>query len=101
MTRKRKRLPYRIASRKGFYLNPIGQPQKLSVDLGSPPSTGAMVLQLLSALPVQRISVFGFDFFSSMSNSGSRTAAQVPHDFEAERKYAERIYMSDPKFTFF
>ena len=44
------------------------------------------------------VSLYGFDFFASLSLSGSRTAAQVPHDFGGERSYVEALLAQDPRF---
>lgn len=98
MTRKRKRLPYDLAKRSGFYLNPKAPVNQLADTLGAPPSTGAMVLELVRHLRFEQISVYGFDFFASLSNSGRRTAAQVPHDFIAERDHAVELFASDERF---
>lgn len=99
MTRKRKRLPYALVSAPGFYLNPKAPVDALAGRIGSAPSTGAMVLDLMRNLPCQAVSVYGFDFFTSLSNSGRRTAAQVPHDFSAERDYAMELFDTDSRFT--
>lgn len=101
MTRKRKRLPYDYARRNGFFLNPPAPMDCLSQKLGGPPSTGMMVLELMHSLPFETISVYGFDFFKSLSNSGRRTAEQVPHDFGAEQSYSTQLFASDPRFHLF
>ncbi|MBS0565700.1 MAG: hypothetical protein JSR87_14890, partial [Proteobacteria bacterium] len=36
-----------------------------------------------------------FDFFASLSLTGSRSAAQVPHDFTAERAFVEALAARD------
>lgn len=99
MTRKRKRLPYCLARRNGFYLNPKPAVETLAARLGASPSTGVMVLDLVRHLPFQQVSLYGFDFFASLSNSGSRSAHQVPHDFKAERDYATALLTEDTRFT--
>ncbi|MBA84319.1 glycosyltransferase family 29 protein [Thalassobius sp. S69A] len=101
MTRKRKRLPFALAQRSGFYLNPQGPVHALAAQIGAPPSTGAMVLDLVRRLPVTQVSVFGFDFFASLSHSGRRTAARVPHDFAAERDHAMTLFQQDARFKLY
>lgn len=98
MTRKRKRLPFDYARRSGFFLNPPAPMDRLSQKLGGPPSTGMMVLELMHSLPFDTISVYGFDFFKSLSNSGRRTAEQVPHDFGAEQAYSVKLFEEDQRF---
>lgn len=98
MTRKRKRLPYDIARRPGFFLNPVQPVAALARQIDGPPSTGAMVMDLVQSLPFKQVSVYGFDFFASLSNSGRRTADQVPHDFNAEREHAHALFKRDARF---
>ena len=101
MTRKRKRLPYAMATRPGFYLNRRTDVTKLREQISGPPTTGLMMVDLLSRSPAGQISLYGFDFFDSLSLSGSRTAAQVPHDFIAERTFVETLLAHDPRFRLF
>ena len=98
MTRKRKRLPYGLTRRQGFYLNRRARAQALADRLGAPPTTGLMLIDLLARSAVAEVSLYGFDFFASLSLSGSRTAAQVPHDFAAERSFVETLLAQDPRF---
>jgi hypothetical protein len=98
MTRKRKRLPYALARRPGFYLNRRDEAQALADRLGAPPTTGLMLIDMLARSPAAGVSLFGFDFFASLSLSGNRTAAQVPHDFAAERRFVEALLTRDPRF---
>ncbi len=98
MTRKRKRIPFHIANRAGFYLNPLTDWQPLAAQLGAPPSTGAMAIDLLARSGANKVSLFGFDFFSSKSLSGGRDAAQVPHDFEAEASWVRDLLSRDTRF---
>ena len=44
-----------------------------------------------------RLDLYGFDFFASKSLSGSRSAEQVPHDFDAEAAWVEGLLQSDPR----
>lgn len=98
MTRKRKRLTHALATRPGFYLNRRADWQALRDRLGGPPTTGLMVIYLLARSRAARIDLYGFDFFASLSLSGSRTAAQVPHDFAAEKAFVEALLSRDSRF---
>ncbi|MBL9056656.1 MAG: glycosyltransferase family 29 protein [Rhodobacteraceae bacterium] len=98
MTRKRKRLPFALTRRPGFYLHRRAEAQALADHLGAPPTTGLMLIDLLARSSAAEVALYGFDFFSSLSLSGSRTAAQVPHDFAAERGFVEALIARDPRF---
>jgi mannosyltransferase len=97
MSHKRKRLPFWATAMPGFYLHPQSDWQRLGDDLGAPPSTGAMVIDLVARSQAARIDLYGFDFFSSLSLTGSRTAAQVPHDFGAEKEWVQRLLARDDR----
>lgn len=97
MTRKRKRLPYWLASDVRFFLNPLEDVRKLRAQLASPPTTGLMVIDLLLRSDAQNISLYGFDFFASLSLSGRRDATQVPHDFGSEKKWVLDKMTQDPR----
>ncbi|HHS89160.1 MAG TPA: hypothetical protein ENJ26_02200 [Rhodobacteraceae bacterium] len=92
---KRKRLPFWVASRPGFYLYPLDEFARLQEKLGAPPTTGLMMIDLVARSEARKIDLFGFDFFSSLSLTGSRTAAQVPHDFGAEKAWVEDLVARD------
>ena len=98
LSHKRKRLPWIVASRPGFALPPVNDFQRLKAGLGAPPTTGLLMMDLLARSPATRIDLYGFDFFASQSLSGRRTAAQVPHDFAAERRFATALLARDPRF---
>lgn len=99
MSPKRKRLPWAVASRPGFALPPRDGYARLKEHLGAPPTTGLMMIDLLARGPSSAIALFGFDFFASQSLSGRRSAAQVPHDFAAERDFVTALMARDPRFT--
>lgn len=99
MTPKRKRLPYAFAAKAGFYLFPREEHRRLSSESGNRPTTGLMVIDLLSHLPAARVDLYGFDFFASLSLSGARTSDQVPHDFNAERDWVHSLLSRDRRFT--
>lgn len=98
MSPKRKRLSWGVARSPGFYLHPLPDIRRLAETLGAPPSTGLMVIDLLARSACAGVTLFGFDFFASLSLSGRRSAAQVPHDFAAERRFVEALVARDPRF---
>ncbi|MEM6618150.1 MAG: glycosyltransferase family 29 protein [Pseudomonadota bacterium] len=95
MARKRRRLRGWMVRSPGFYRHPPGTWSALAAELGAPPSTGAMVTDLVARSPAAEIHLFGFDFFASLSASGRRTADQVPHDFAAEQERVARLMAAD------
>ncbi|MFZ1727645.1 MAG: glycosyltransferase family 29 protein [Albidovulum sp.] len=97
MSHKRKRLPWGITRRSGFYLHPLADWRALRDRLGAPPTTGLMMIDLLARADVARLTLYGFDFFASQSLTGSRRADQVPHDFAAEREFVEDLMARDPR----
>lgn len=99
MSPKRKRLDWRTANSAGFYLHPLEDYQALQTTLGAPPTTGAMMIDLITRSDMNALDLFGFDFFASLSLSGGRTAAQVPHDFGAESRWFDRLRQSDRRIT--
>ena len=99
MTPKRRRLPWRIARAPGFALWPAARNAALAERLGSRPTTGAMAIDLLARSDAARIRLHGFDFFHSLSLSGGRGAADVPHDFAAERDWVAGLVAADPRLT--
>lgn len=99
MSHKRKRLPYRIAQQDGFYLHPLSEWKRLTQAFRSPPSTGAMIVDLVASSNAARIDIFGFDFFQTKSLSGRRSADQVPHDFDAEQSFVTTLCETDPRIT--
>lgn len=95
MSPKRKRLDWRTATSPGFYLHPLSDYHALKDRLAAPPTTGAMMIDLLLRSGLSRLTLHGFDFFASQSLSGSRTAAQVPHDFAAEAAWVADLVRGD------
>ena len=95
MTHKCKRLAWRVASAPGFYLHPLAAWRRLRDRLVAPPTTGLMMIDLLAQSQMLSLSLHGFDFFASLSLTGSRTAKQVPHDFAAERNFVETLAARD------
>lgn len=97
MSPKRKRLDWQTAHSPGFHLYPLDAYRALMAELGAPPSTGIMAASLILSAPVGSLTLHGFDFFASRSLSGSRSAAQVPHDFAAEAAWFAARAESDPR----
>ncbi|MCE6952429.1 glycosyltransferase family 29 protein [Cereibacter sphaeroides] len=99
MSHKRKRLPWHVATRRGFYLHPREDHADLKQRLGAPPSTGLMMIDLLARSRAAEVTLFGFDFFASLSLTGSRSADRVPHDFTAEAVFVRDLLQRDPRFA--
>ena len=99
MSHKRKRLPWHVAQRPGFALPPVEDFLRLKAQLGAPPTTGLLMIDLLARSKASQVTLYGFDFFASQSLTGSRTAAQVPHDFTTERGFVHALIARDPRFT--
>ncbi|AGT10453.1 glycosyltransferase family 29 protein [Paracoccus aminophilus] len=95
MSPKRKRLDYQTTTSPGFYLHPLPDYQALKDRIGAPPTTGAMMIDLIQRSDMARLDLYGFDFFASLSLSGSRTAAQVPHDFSGEAAWVDQLIRAD------
>ena len=98
LSHKRKRLPWSVASRPGFFLPELGLFNRLRANLGAPPTTGLMLIDWLSRTDAAGVQLYGFDFFASLSLSGGRRADQVPHDFGGERGFVERLIARDARF---
>lgn len=101
MSPKRKRLPLWVLNRPGFFLFSSGSFRALKSILGAPPTTGLMVIHLVQISDARSINIYGFDFFSSLSLTGSRTQAQVPHDFSAEKDWVTEQDNRDRRITVF
>ncbi|MFC3628770.1 glycosyltransferase family 29 protein [Paracoccus angustae] len=99
MSPKRKRLDWRTATSPGFYLHPLKDHRALKDRLAAPPTTGAMMIDLLLRSRLTGLTLYGFDFFASQSLSGRRTAQQVPHDFAAEADWVADLRRSDGRLT--
>jgi hypothetical protein len=97
MSHKRKRLPWPVAASEGFYLHPRADWSDLRDRLGAPPTTGLMMIDLLAASGLASLRLHGFDFFASLSLTGSRRADQVPHDFAAEKAFVGRLMHEDDR----
>ncbi|MBU2937259.1 MULTISPECIES: glycosyltransferase family 29 protein [Pacificibacter] len=99
MSHKRKRLKYWMGQTGGFILFPRTNYEALKVKLGAQPTTGAMLLDFAAQSNASEIHLFGFDFFSSLSLSGRRDAASVPHNFTSESDFVHSLIKSDHRVT--
>lgn len=99
MSPKRKRLDWQTAESPGFYLHPLSDYQTLKDDLRAPPTTGAMMIDLLLRSDLASLKLYGFDFFASQSLSGRRTAEQVPHDFGSEAAWVADRAQADSRLS--
>ena len=97
MSPKRKRLDWQTATSPGFYLHPLPDYLALKQRLDAPPTTGAMMIDLIARSRMTRLDLYGFDFFASQSLSGRRSAEQVPHDFGAEAAWADTLIRQDAR----
>lgn len=95
----RRRLDWRMVNFSQFYLNNPDHNRSLKKELGASSSVGCMVINLVQRSNAKKISLYGFDFFASLSLSGNRTEEQVPHDFAAEKKMVEEIIERDRRFS--
>lgn len=99
MAKKRKRVRWRFARRDGFYLHPVREWDRMRDELQAPPTTGVMLIDLVARSRADKIDLYGFDFFASLSLSGRRKANQVPHDFTAEKAFVEALMSRDKRVT--
>ena len=97
MSHKRKRLDWHSAQSDGFYLHPLADYAALKTRLGAQPTTGVMLIDMLARSGLARLDLYGFDFFASLSLSGSRSADKVPHDFAAEAALVGNLIAQDSR----
>lgn len=97
MSPKRKRLDWDSARSPGFYLHPLADVAALRDRLAAPPTTGAMMIDLALRADLASLTLYGFDFFASLSLSGRRSAGDVPHDFNAEAAWVGDLRRTDPR----
>jgi hypothetical protein len=90
-------LPNWIVRSQGFFLYPKERHQKLSREVVRP-TTGLMVIELLSASSCRSVLLFGFDFFKTASISNAQTKTVMPHDGTAEENFVRSLIVRDPRF---
>jgi hypothetical protein len=95
---KRRRLPGWMHQFPKLCFYPMERMAALTEALGSRPTSGLMVIDLLSESQCNSVELYGFDFFASMSTSGERTKAEVPHDFHGEEAFVLALIARDSRF---
>ncbi len=95
----RKRLDWRMVNYSKFYLNSPERNDELKAKLGASSSVGCKTIDLVHRTNAAKVTLYGFDFFASLSLSGNRTADQVPHNFSAEKEMIEELIERDKRFT--
>ena len=97
--RKLKRMPYTLATSGKLYLYPAERRQMMAGILGARASTGAMLIELVLNSAARQISIFGFDFFASLSLSGDQNKETAPHDFSFEANWVAAQIEKDERLT--
>lgn len=96
---KPRRLPTWMYRFPAVFLYPAARMDALGELIGSRPTSGLMVIDMLANSECAAVDLFGFDFFDSLSTSGDRKKEQVPHDFAKEQHFVSELLNSDPRFT--
>ncbi len=99
MSPPRNALPHWIVRWPSFFLYPRESHKALCVQVGNRPTTGLMVIELLSRSPCKAVDLYGFDFYQSGSLSGGQTKATTPHDYDTEEDFVSRLMLSDKRFA--
>ena len=97
MTPKIRKLGLNLTNYSSFYLNRKKANNQLKEKIDARPSVGLMTIDLIQKSEASKIDIFGFDFFESLSNSGKRKAKQVPHDFNSEKKFVQKLINFDSR----
>jgi len=79
-----------------LYLHPWDATQRAYPRAGRRPSTGLMALLLLKDFDIAGITLFGFDFYRSLSLSGEQTAETTPHNYNTEEEIILDFMRADP-----
>ncbi|WP_416795415.1 glycosyltransferase family 29 protein [Ciceribacter azotifigens] len=82
-----------------FFLYPRESHKVLCARADNRPTTGLMVIELLSRSPCKSVDLYGFDFYESGSLSGGQTKATSPHDYDTEEDFVSRLMVSDKRFA--
>lgn len=90
-------MPYWLPFEKQLFVYPAQQVRELMSKTADRPTTGLMMIQLLSTFETGRIKLFGFDFFKSLSLCDP-TRVSTPHDFSAEEAYVRQLIQRDERF---
>lgn len=92
-----KRISWNILRAPGFFRYPPARYQRLRDELGTGPTTGIMMIDLLATSRMAGLRLYGFDFFASLSLSGPRTKADVGHNFDGEATFVAELSANDPR----
>ncbi|MBL8580121.1 MAG: glycosyltransferase family 29 protein [Mesorhizobium sp.] len=84
---------------RSLFLEPRQNHHRLTKLLGRRPSSGLILLDLLSISQCGRVDIYGFDFFKSRSLSGHATAETADHNFSAEREFVSHLCRRDDRFV--
>lgn len=98
MSPPRNALPRWIVRSKAFFLNSRQSYEALCCQV-SRPTTGLMVIDLLSRTECQSVSLFGFDFLKSYSLSGPWRGGSTPHCGEEEERFVRALIVRDSRFS--
>lgn len=96
---RRRKMPAWLAFERRLYVNPREMTRKALRSIEGRPSTGLMMIHLLSTLDVHEARLYGFDFFKSRSFSGEHTAETAPHDFSNEERLVHELMRRDERFV--
>ncbi|APE27887.1 glycosyltransferase family 29 protein [Aurantiacibacter gangjinensis] len=92
MTPKTMQLPlWMLSPKRDIARYPKSMHKKLREKLGARPSTGMMIVDLVLNLGPYKLSLYGFDGFSTGSLSNIDPSQSHPHDFAAEARYLEKL----------
>lgn len=71
----------------------------VSNELHHRPSSGLILMKLLSHSQARTINLYGFDFFTSHNLNRCTTTQHQPHDPEAEKRYVHKLIQHDSRFS--
>jgi hypothetical protein len=80
-----------------LYLHPWDATLRSYPHVGRRPSTGLMAILLLQEFEISRMTLFGFDFYRSLSLSGEQTLANTPHNYVNEEEIILNLIRADPR----
>lgn len=93
------RLTWTVACQPDFYRYPVPRYRQIKAELGPGPSTGLMVIDLLSRSAMAETKIYGFDFFASHTLSNDRKIENIGHDGGGEAAWAAALFARDPRFV--
>ena len=95
---RRRKMPGWLVLEQNLYLNPRSMARQIIRSARDRPSTGLMMIHLLSTFDTGKVKLFGFDFFKSCSLSGNHTRETTPHDFFSEELFVHQLMQQDERF---